>query len=254
MIVPPAPGRQSLADHVRFAGIASAALLLLAIVAGVALAGPRGAPRIHTGRTYAGTISRSASDHINGGPSDPIDVSVSANGATATLLANYSPCQEPGIYFSEQAFATRSIRHGGFRSTKHFVRPDISITVTGRFLPSGRAAGTISSVTINYLYRPGRICKTSNHWTATAQPKRFHACAPHPLGDYGVAQHITDERTACTAVEKAIARGRFDPSSLPLARRAALSIPGWSCSNEDVRTPSFSCQRGNQSFEFVVFS
>lgn len=257
MIHPGEPNRPLKAHRYAALGVVtSAAAVLLAIVVGVAFAKTMGARPVQARRTYTGTIARSSNNRINGGPSDPIDVSVSANAASATVLANYSPCQETSIYFPEQAFPITRIRNGRFMSIDRItVKPaDITITATGRFLRSGRVAGTISSVTVNYLMRPGRICKTSNHWTAQAQPKGLHACVTYDLGDYGVAQDITDERTGCAAVEKALARGTFNPPLLPLARRATLWIPGWICQNKGERTPSFSCKRGKQSFRFVVFS
>jgi hypothetical protein len=118
MIEPGEPGRRSwVKRHPGLAAVAAAVVLLLALVAGVASAGITRASGVEAGRTYAGTIARSTSNHINGGPAAPIDVSVSANARTATVIATYSPCPERGIHYPERAFPSARITDGAFTTT-----------------------------------------------------------------------------------------------------------------------------------------
>jgi len=217
--------------------------------------------RVATGRSYVGTVRRSAQNHIDGGRSDPISVNVSTNGRTVTVIAVYNNCPVEGISYPELAFPTARIVDGRFRTTFSKVEKVqtlyADISVTGRFLSRGRVRGRISSVT-NVSHRsfglPGPVCGTSNAWGATAQPRGFHVCAPHPLGIFGGAQDITDDHVPCGVVERALARGRFKPPPPPLAPDATFSSPGWACQARRTPIRSWRCTRTDQTFEFLVAS
>jgi hypothetical protein len=69
-----------------------------------------------------------------------------------------------------------------------------------------------------------------------------------------VAQDIHDDRASCATVQRALKRGTFDPSTLPLAAAATFSTPDWSCHAIHVAARSWQCVRGGQRFQFTVWS
>ena len=98
------------------------------------------------------------------------------------------------------------------------------------------------------------VCRTFNDWEASQGPRDFRICAPHPLGDFGIAQDIYDDRAPCSAVEHALNHGAFTPATLPLSPTATFSTPGWSCQTANTASRSWICSRGKQRFKFVVWS
>jgi hypothetical protein len=216
---------------------------------------------VDAGRSYVGTVRRSAQNRIDGGSGDSISANVSARGTTVTVIAVYNNCPVLGISYPELAFPAARIVDGRFKTTftKQETVGDLyaDITVIGRFLSQGRVKGTISSIT-NVSYRslrlPGAVCRTVNAWKASAQPRGFHVCVPHPLGIFGVAQDITDDHVSCAVVQGALAHGRFDPPPPPLASDATFSTPGWECQISRTRSRAWRCTRADQKFEFVVAS
>jgi Tol biopolymer transport system component len=212
------------------------------------------------GRAYAGTVRRSGRRDINRGFGDPIDVDVSRGGTKATVIAVYQPCRRPPIEYPEPAFPAAKIVGDRFEATHEFVERSRSlytrVSVAGMFVSGQRVEGRISSAT-NVSARTGRaggVCRTSNDWQASEGPRGFRVCAPHPLGDFGVAQDIHDDRASCATVQRALKRGTFDPSTLPLAAAATFSTPDWSCHAIHVAARSWQCVRGGQRFQFTVWS
>ncbi len=213
---------------------AAATGLVAAAVSATALA------TVGAGRTYAGRI----------GGSNRIYLTVAADGRKVSALADNGPCPQPPISFIETSFPAARVANGEFSAARTYQvkRSAVTFVVTGRLI-GARAGGTASTSTTNYRGQRGRVCMTSERWTATAQPPDFRACVPHPLGDYGVAQDIVDERTACRAVERALTHGSFTPTTLPLSPAASFSTPGWACTTGH---RSWTCRTGARSFSFRV--
>jgi len=187
---------------------------------------------VAAGRAYVGTVRRSRRGDINGGLGNRIDIDVSPGGGRAAVIAVYQPCRRVSIHYPELAFPAARIVNDRFQTTYTFVQRSRSlyarVTVTGVFVSGRRVQGTISSATnvSACTGRLGGVCRTSNDWQASEGPRGFRVCAPHPLGDFGVAQEIYDDRAPCATVQRALKRGVFDPSTLPLAAAATFSTPG----------------------------
>jgi hypothetical protein len=176
------------------------------------------------------------------------------------VIAVYQPCRRPPIDYPELAFPAARIVNDRFETTYKFVQRSRSlyarVTVAGVFVSGQRVEGTISSVT-NVSARTSRlggVCRTSNDWQASEGPRGFRVCAPHPLGDFGVAQDIYDDRAPCATVQRALKRGVFDPSTLPLAAAATFSTPAWSCHAIHIAARSWQRMRPGQRFQFTAWS